>query len=173
MSLTPQIYFTIQRLLLSYAQFRVGMAASKSKDWKKVKSAVTINAALGNIRCHNNIKNFNNPKRTNPKSIIFVSFHICHSTSLPPICQNDVPTKLFAQPETFLSESNIPQQTNDRRGRCYWMSCYCYCSNARHQAEVWEGITEEMTRRTTNLSTNWKRCQSQNSNRISSGTSIF
>ena len=56
MSLTPQIYFTIQRLLLSYARFREGMAASKSKDWKKVKSAVTINAALGNIRCHNNIK---------------------------------------------------------------------------------------------------------------------
>ena len=30
-----------------------------TKDWKKVKSAVTINAALGNMRCYNNISNNN------------------------------------------------------------------------------------------------------------------
>lgn len=36
-----------------FFQFRKVMAAGK--DWKKVKSAVTINAALGNTRCHYNI----------------------------------------------------------------------------------------------------------------------
>ena len=36
-----------------FIQFRKVMAAGK--DWKKVKSAVTINAALGNTRCHYNI----------------------------------------------------------------------------------------------------------------------
>ena len=36
-----------------FFQFRKVMAAGK--DWKKVKSAVTINAALGNKRCHYNI----------------------------------------------------------------------------------------------------------------------
>ena len=117
MSLTPQIYFTIQRLLLSCAQFREGMAASKSKDWKKVKSAVTINAALGNIRCHNNIKNFKNPKRTNPKSIIFVSFHICHSTSLPQFARTMSPLNYLRNPKPFcLNRTFLGKLTTDGGG---------------------------------------------------------
>ena len=65
-----------------------------TKDWKKVKSAVTINAALGNMRCHNNISN------NNFIIIIFaiVGCHICHLTFNPSQqFAQVILTQLFAQ----------------------------------------------------------------------------
>ena len=69
-----------------------------TKDWKKVKSAVTINAALGNMRCHNNISNNSCTIIISERVLAIEGCHICHLTFNPSQqFAQVILTQLFAQ----------------------------------------------------------------------------